>query len=137
VLYEESAGIVDFAVKLFLLAQVRAISTEKEAITPEIIRSVAKDSLRLAQPALRAIRTGQMHDVATMTDLHPIDFESAVQQIRKQALLQQLSPGSQVASDLNKAAVQLTPPLSGAVPPAEQSVKPAPSDLLLDQRRHA
>ena len=101
VLYGESAGIVDFAVKLFLLAQVRAISTGVEKITPSIIRSVARDSLRLAQPALQAIRTGDARAVATMTDLHPIDFQSAVAQIRKQTLLQGLSQGSQIVSDLN------------------------------------
>jgi hypothetical protein len=101
VLHDESAGIVDFAVKLFLLAQVRAICTGIEKITPSIIRSVARDSLRLAQPALRAIRTGDASAVATMTDLHPIDFRSAAAQIRKQTLLQGLSQGSQIVSDLN------------------------------------
>ncbi|HEY5915110.1 MAG TPA: ATP-binding protein [Verrucomicrobiae bacterium] len=125
VLFEESAGIVDFAVKLFLLAQVRAISTGIEKITTAIIRSVAKDSLRLAQPALSAIRTGDMRAVAGMTDLHPIDFESAVQQIRKKALLQQLSPGSQVASDINKGAVQPTTPLPDAVAPTVESMNSA------------
>lgn len=104
VLHEESAGIVDFAVKLFLLAQVRAISTGVERITPSIIRSVARDSLRLAQPALRAIRTGDTRAVATMTDLHPIEFQSAVAQIRKETLLRGLSKGSRVVSDLNAGA---------------------------------
>jgi hypothetical protein len=120
VLHEESAGIIDFAVKLFLLAQVRAISTGVEKLTPAILRSVAKDSLRLAQPALRAIRTGDMRAVATMTDLHPIDFQSAVQQIRKAALLRDLSSGAQIVSDINTAA---------AVPPASMaSVSKTPSD---------
>jgi hypothetical protein len=113
-LYYESAGIVDFAVKLFLLAQVRAISTGIEKINASIIHSVAQDSLRLAQPALQAIRTGDMRSVATMTDLCPIDFQSAVQQIRKNALLQQLSPGSKVASDINAGAAQTTPTSSNA-----------------------
>lgn len=115
VLHDESAGIVDFAVKIFLLAQIRAISTGTEKVTPAIIRSVAHDSLRLAQPALRAIRTGVMRAVATMTDIHPIDFQSAAHDIRKAGLLKELSRGSRLASDLNKAAVQ----------PAESSTKSA------------
>ena len=119
-LYEESAGIVDFAVKLFFLAQVRAISTGMERVTPAVIRSVAKDSLRLAQPALNAIRTGDMRAVASMTDLHPIDFESAVQHIRRNALVQQLSAGSSVASEINAAAAQPHPEGS-AIPPGELS----------------
>jgi hypothetical protein len=111
-LHEESAGIIDFAVKLFLLAQVRAISTGIEKITPAIISSVAKDSLRMAQPALRAIRTGDMRAVATMTDLHAIDFQSAVHEVRKAAVLHDLSSGSRVVSDINAAA---------ALPPASES----------------
>lgn len=104
VLHEESAGIIDFAVKLFLLAQTRAIATGVERITPAIIRSVAKDSLKMAQPALRAIRSGDTLAVATMTDLHPIDFQSAAQRVRKDSLLQNLSKGTRLASDRNSAA---------------------------------
>ena len=105
-LHEESAGIVDFAIKIFLLAQFRAIANNTEIITPSIIRSVAKDSLRLAQPALQAIRTGDIRAVSMMTDLHPIDFQSAVHDIRKTGLLHELFRGSNIASDLNAAAAQ-------------------------------
>lgn len=131
VLYEESAGIVDFAVKLFLLAQVRAISSGKEEITSAIIRSVARDSLRLAQPALNAIRTGDMRAVATMSDLHPIDFQSAVQRIRKSALLERLAPGAQIVSDINAAAAgqpttetSAVAPTTAALPHTEPSRNP-------------
>jgi hypothetical protein len=125
VLYEESAGIVDFASKLFLLAQFRAISTGLEKVTASIIRSVAHDSLRLAQPALRAIRTGDMRAVETMTDLHPIDFQSAIQRIRRTALLQQLSPGSRFASDVNKSPIQDNP----IAPREEQTAVQPPEEL--------
>ncbi|MGO9480086.1 MAG: hypothetical protein ACLQAH_00625 [Limisphaerales bacterium] len=107
-IHYESAGIIDFAVKIFLLAQARAIATGTERITLAIIHSVAKDSLRLAQPALHAIRTGDMSNVSLMSDLHPIDFASAVRQIRKTVLLQTLSEGSYAASDVNT---------KGTVPP--------------------
>jgi hypothetical protein len=104
VLHDESVGIIDFAVKLFFLAQVRAISSGVEKITSGILASVAKDSLRLAQPALRAIRTGDTRAVALMTDLHAIDFQSAAQKIRKDGLLRAFSSGSQIVSDINAAA---------------------------------
>lgn len=103
-LYDESVGIIDFAVKLFLLAQVRAISTGIEKVTPAVIRSVAKDSLRMAQPALRALRTGDMRAVSAMSDLHPIDFQSAVQGLRKSTLLASLATGTRLVSDINSAA---------------------------------
>lgn len=120
-LHHESAGIIDFAVKLFLLAQVRAISTGIEKITPAILNSVAKDSLRLAQPALNAIRTGDMRAVATMTDLHPIDFQSAVQKTRKAELLTRLSSGSQIVSDINAAGEASASPASESPTPTTRS----------------
>jgi hypothetical protein len=104
-LHYESAGILDFAIKLFLLVQIRAITVGTEKITTAMVHSVAHDSLKLAQPALRAIRTGDTSDVALMRDLNKIDFPSAVQQIRKSALLQTLSSGSRVASDINAAPI--------------------------------
>jgi hypothetical protein len=126
-----SAGIIDFGVKIFLLAQVRAIMTGSEKITLSILESVAKDSLRSAQTALNAIRTGDMRAVASMTDLHPIDFQSAVQQIRKAGLLQTLSKGSQIVSDINTAAVappvQKTAVTTGAL---GDSSSPSPAQAM-------
>ncbi len=110
-LHYQSAGILDFAVKIFLLAQVHGIATGSEKITVPIVEWVAKHSLRSAQPALNAIRTGDMRAVATMTDLHPIDFESAVKEVRKAAVLQILSKGSRIVSDINRDA---------AKPPAQE-----------------
>jgi len=140
VLYDESAGIVDFAVKLFLLAQVRAISTGVEKITPSIIRSVARDSLRLAQPALRAIRTGDVSAVATMTDMHPIDFQSAVTEIRKQTLLRGLSKGSQIVSDINAGVAPVSNKDSTApektIGETAQVASHSPSKLKSESRRN-
>lgn len=55
-LYDVTQGITDFAVKVYILAQIRAIVTGIEQVTPAIIRSVAADSLRLAMPVLEALR---------------------------------------------------------------------------------
>ena len=49
-LYDESQGIIDIAVKLFSLAQSRAIETGNEMVTPEAIRKVGSEDLRLVQP---------------------------------------------------------------------------------------
>jgi hypothetical protein len=128
-LYYESAGIVDFAVKLYLLAQGRAISTGIEKITSGIIHSVSRDSLRLAQPALRALRTGNMTDeaVATMTDLHSIDFASAMQEVRKNALLEQLSANSRIVSDVNATAQVQDPSGDAAGQPDKPDVSSLPA----------
>jgi hypothetical protein len=83
VLYDECQGIIDFAVKIFMLAQARAIKSGREAITPAIIRSVSHDSLRTAQPVLRALRLKDFAALAHMKDVSPINFNLAMEHICK------------------------------------------------------
>lgn len=82
-LYDVTQGITDFAVKVYMLAQVRAIGTEKEAVTESIIRSVAKDSLRLAQPILSALKRGDIRFLQSVEDVHPIDITSFLEEAQK------------------------------------------------------
>lgn len=65
VLYQESFGITDIAVKLFIIAQWRAISTGREKISPQMIKSVAKDSLNLVRPALELMKKGDYNTILT------------------------------------------------------------------------
>lgn len=57
-LYYESQGIHDLVIKVFILAQARAIMTGQEILTPAIIYSV-RDELRLLQPFLHVLRKGE------------------------------------------------------------------------------
>ena len=80
-LYDQSQGITDFAVKLYMLAQVRAITAKekengRERIMPKTIKSVAKDSLRLAVPVLDALRRRDLRALRKIDDVHPIDFDA-------------------------------------------------------------
>lgn len=91
VLYEETQGITDFAVKVYMLAQIRAITadeTGEERLTEEIIRSVAQDSLKTAQRVLNALRLGDMEGLEKVEDIHPIDIEPFLQKAYRE--LQQL-----------------------------------------------
>ncbi|MFK9095167.1 ATP-binding protein [Bacillus salipaludis] len=74
-LYDESQGIVDIAVKLFALAQGRAIETGMEQITPAAIKQVAKDDLKLVQPMLKALRDGRTSELEKYADIMPMDIE--------------------------------------------------------------
>jgi hypothetical protein len=76
-LYYETQGIVDLGVKLYLLAQVRAILSGKERITPAIVKSAARDHLRLAQPVLKALRSGKAAEIAPYDDIDALDFDRA------------------------------------------------------------
>jgi hypothetical protein len=82
VLYQETQGITDFATKIFMLAQIRAITTDtgnSEFITKSIIRSVARDSLRQAQPVLAALRKNKMGALSKVEDIHPIQVDGYIQ----------------------------------------------------------
>ncbi|MEH1985224.1 ATP-binding protein [Nostoc sp.] len=83
VLYEVTQGITDFAVKVYMLAQIRAIVTEKEVVTASIIRSVAKDSLRLAQPILSALQSGNIQALQKFEDVRPLDINVYIEEALK------------------------------------------------------
>src|SRR5690606_23263696 len=57
-IYEESQGIFDIAIKLFVMSQVRAMAINKEEITPKLIRYIAKENLKLVKPMLDALKNG-------------------------------------------------------------------------------
>ena len=88
-IYEESQGILDVAVKLFMLAQVSAIATGKEKINKQIIKQVAKDSLRLVRPMLNALRSGLPSEIGKYEDMRPINMEEEVEKYKAAGNLQE------------------------------------------------
>lgn len=83
VLYEETQGITDLAVKAYMLAQERAIETGKELITAPIIRSVCKDKFRILQPVLEALKAKTKHALARFEDAYPKFLDDFVKQTSK------------------------------------------------------
>lgn len=75
VLYEESQGIIDIAVKLYAMAQIRAITTEKEEITAKLIRQVAGENLKLVKPMLEALKSGDIRKIARYEDICTVDID--------------------------------------------------------------
>ncbi|MNO95415.1 Transposon Tn7 transposition protein TnsC [compost metagenome] len=70
IMFEESQGISDIAIKLFMLTQWRALDKEIEHITPELIRSVARDRFTLIKPALEALRSGKKNQIQKFADIY-------------------------------------------------------------------
>lgn len=70
VLYDETQGITDFVVKLYMLAQGRAIATGHERVTAGLIRATARECFVLAQPILEALRRNDMKALETMDDVY-------------------------------------------------------------------
>jgi len=69
ILYEETQGITDFVIKLFMLAQIRAIESGDEMLSPQIIRSAALDGFQLARPILNALKS---NDTATLESFEDV-----------------------------------------------------------------
>lgn len=88
-LYEESQGILDIAVKLFMLSQVRAIATGEEKLSKQIIKQVARDSLRLVKPMLDALRSGIPSELAKYEDIRPIDMDEEMERYKTSIDLQE------------------------------------------------
>lgn len=76
VMYEESQGIIDIALKLFALAQIRAISSNKEMLSVPLIKQVARDNLKLVQPMLAALKSGEASKISQYEDIY-FPFEEA------------------------------------------------------------
>ena len=78
ILYQESQGIIDILVKLFMLAQMRVItiqSTRKgpEILTGALLRKVAEEDLKLVSPMISALKRGDQAAIEKYDDLKPLD----------------------------------------------------------------
>lgn len=82
-LYDLTQGITDYLIKVFMLAQFRAIETGHEKLKTEIMRSVAKDSLRQAAPVLDALRTKNYDLLAHLKDTMPTDMEELLEDAKR------------------------------------------------------
>jgi hypothetical protein len=69
VIYEESQGIADIAVKLYMLSQWRVIGAKDERITGDLIRTVADESLNAVKPILTALSHNDMEALKDVDDV--------------------------------------------------------------------
>ena len=73
--YDLSQGVLDIVVKLFVLAQLRAIVTGVERITVNILKKVYESELKPVHPMLAALRSGDPDRIAEFSDLMVPDIE--------------------------------------------------------------
>ena len=78
VLYDESQGIMDIAVKLYSMAQVKAIADGTETVAAATIREAAAEKLRLVKPMLDALRSGDMKKIMRYEDIAPVNIENYI-----------------------------------------------------------
>lgn len=77
-IYHESQGIIDIAVKLYAMAQIKAIADGTEALTSSTIHAVALEKLRLVKPMLDALRSGDKKQIMKFEDIRPIEIEDYI-----------------------------------------------------------
>ena len=77
-MYEESQGIIDIAVKLYAMAQIRAIYSGIEEVNAGLIRQVVQENLKLVQPMLEALKSGDMRRISQFEDISTVDFEEFI-----------------------------------------------------------
>lgn len=73
VIFDESQGVSDLVVKIFIYSQQKAVSTGKEELTVDLVRKVASEKFKLMKPMLDAIRSGNPYRIAKYEDIKRID----------------------------------------------------------------
>ena len=81
--YDLSQGVLDIVVKLFVLAQLRAIATGVERITVILLKQVYQDELKPVHPMLAALRSGDVELIAKYSDLQLVDIDKKVLDLRQ------------------------------------------------------
>ncbi|GGA75346.1 transposase [Neiella marina] len=84
--YDLSQGVLDIVVKLFVLAQLRAIANKKERITVGILKSVYKQELKPVQPMLDALRSGDADKIIKYSDMRVVDLDKRIIQLGSEIL---------------------------------------------------
>ncbi|NBD25634.1 ATP-binding protein [Paenibacillus glycinis] len=67
--YEETQGISDLVIKLFVNAQRLSISSEREELTLDVIKKTVKENFKLMKPMLDALRSGNPYRINQYEDL--------------------------------------------------------------------
>jgi hypothetical protein len=72
-LYKHTQGVTDFLAKLMILGQRYAIQSKLETLTPGVFQHVSDTKMRLLQPALEILRSGDPERMRKVEDLMPPD----------------------------------------------------------------
>ena len=79
-IYNESQGIIDVAVKIYAMSQIRAISTGKEEITVDIIKNVVDKDLKAVKPMIDALKSNDIRRIVQYEDICQLDYENILKQ---------------------------------------------------------
>lgn len=81
--YDLSQGVLDIVVKLFVLAQLRAIVTGSEKITASLLKKVYEQEFKPVHPMLAALRSGDVELINKYSDLQLTNIDKQVLDLSK------------------------------------------------------
>lgn len=100
-LHDRTQGVIDLLIKLFAIAQVRAITSGVETVTKEALDEVYEANFGLVHGALDAMRSRQAEAMQKFADVGVLDLETEIQKCEAGARLvsqrgrQAMRPGQQ------------------------------------------
>src|SRR5690625_4454912 len=101
--YELSQGILDIVVKLFVLAQLRALALGSERITSGLLRAVYNEELKPVHPMLEALRSGSPEKIARYSDLVVPEIDKRLIQLQLDiAAIQEQTPEEKALQEIDK-----------------------------------
>jgi hypothetical protein len=133
VLYEESQGITDLAVKLYMFAQERAIDTANQTVTANVIRSVAKDKFIMLRDVLAALRSNNKKALANWDDVYPHALKAYLESFSKTGPSAVTIEGTVAAAP----DIQITSRSENAPAPCEVAAEANPRSSVVPKCRNA
>jgi hypothetical protein len=73
-IYLRTQGVIDLAIKLFAIAQIRAIHMGSEIVDGQLLEAVYRDEFKVLHPALEAMARGHTGSLDEFADVRSIDI---------------------------------------------------------------
>lgn len=86
-LYNNTMGITDRVVKLFMAAQIEAILSGKEKITAPLINKVAKENMPLTLPMIDALSSNNINELRKYDDIKSINVDRLIDNAKENLLV--------------------------------------------------
>jgi hypothetical protein len=82
-LYECTQGIIDLILKLFMIAQIRAILDQTEILTDALLLDVYEKDMKRIHPMVDALRSGDVKALMRFEDLAPVNASDLVEDLMR------------------------------------------------------
>jgi len=137
--YDLSQGILDIVVKIFVLAQLRAIDSGLERITVKLLQKTYDEDLKPVHLMIEALRSGQVNKIEKFSDLVVPDIDKKL--LRLQSLLNEKKvefdeiseyQGHEMSIRLHRTLVNMEQNSSLLVPTVKKAIQELPNASISD-----